>query len=1161
MQIRNSAAAARHCSLSPLSRRQDFLQLFAVLTFTAALIAPRVPMYGANPADGSIDATATAAVEWDGDIPGVPPAVGVVQESTCVDGGNCDIFTLTVNGAPEDWAGKQVVIKLTWDLPSTDYDLYVHKDSLSGTLVSKGSNGGSADANPTEDQAAVNPATSGTGKYIVHVLYGVTTPADQYHGAATVETAEGPTPEGDAPATRSANYIIGGMSFSDNIPLKAPLTLRDGEPSNRTDFLGNCYVGGIRGVPAGVDLWYIDLNPSSPTFDPKMRVPFYRGQPDAFSPTTEADLGGDGGGDIDLAVSFGLPTGQNIPTLAFSSLVLANISTANSVDGGKTFQKNPLGNGTGGAIVDDRQWEEFLGTDVVYLYYRTLAPAITQIQRSTDGGRTFGLAKTGGTTTQVGPIDVHQATGDVYGATSQGTVLVGLAPTPGAEPLTYTVSQAASDPNAVNHLFFIVKVADDGTAGGTLYVCYSNDHDIYLRHSTDKGTTWSVPVRVNDGTTTKTNVFPWMETGPTPGSVGVVWYGTPNPDNDDAAEWKVYFAQSFDATADMPTFRIAEVTEPEHVIHAANISEGGLTGAANRNLIDYFQVSFDPNGAAMIAYTDDHNDYDGHTYVSRQITGPSIIDGTALPQLAEGGGLYLPPGDEFPPRVPGLNGEQVVDHALDLQESSLARVKTPDASDVLSTRYDTSGTGESLAIAATMRVSDLSVIPGQTTWQMSFTANAPHSVVSPTGTYSFGASDHGDQFFLEADTNADGSMDYSYGTVARASDGKLIYTKIGNADTGQFNQDDNTISVQVTVAKLNAALPDGHTSITNGSVIAGLRSRSYTVEVVPPVSGQASRQGRRDIARGGTQFVVHDSAFPAPAATPASTPEPSPSVAPGTTPEPTPPRIQLANISSRVAVQTGNNVGIGGFIIRTTANKRVMVRGIGPSLKVGGTPLAGSLQDPVIELRDQSGALITSNDNWREGAEGAESQEAAITASGLAPADDKEAALIANLPGGNYTAIVKGAEDSEGLGLIEIYDLEAESFADLGNISTRGTVGTGDDVLIGGFIVRDTSSLNQSQSILVRGIGPSLPSNQVPGKLADPTLELFNAQGALLGSNDDWRAASNQAAINASTLAPLNDKEAAILSTLAPGAYTAVLRGANNTTGIGLVEVYNLGNQ
>ena len=316
---------------------------------------------------------------------------------------------------------------------------------------------------------------------------------------------------------RTANYITGGITFSNSIPLKAPVALRDGEPSNRTDFAGNAYVGAIRGFPAGVDIWRFDLNPLSPSFDPNMRVPIFRGQPDAFSPAgSEAELGGDGGGDIDLAVPFSLPPGQSQPTLAFSSLIAANVSTGKSTDLAATFQKNPIGNGTGGIIVDDRQWHEFLGNTSVYMWYRTLQPAVTQIQRSDDGGLTYGLAVTAGTTSQVGPIDVHQATGVVYAGTSQGTVAVGIPPAAGVAPTSYTVNQAASDPNGVAHLFFVTKVADDGTANGTVYVCYSNDTDILLKHSTDQGKTWSNPVRVNN-VGTNSNVFPWMETGPTQG--------------------------------------------------------------------------------------------------------------------------------------------------------------------------------------------------------------------------------------------------------------------------------------------------------------------------------------------------------------------------------------------------------------------------------------------------------------------------------------------------------------------------------------------------------------------------------------------------------------------------------------------------------------------
>jgi hypothetical protein len=348
--------------------------------------------------------------------------------------------------------------------------------------------------------------------------------------------------------------------------------------------------------------------------------------------------------------------------------------------------------------------------------------------------------------------------------------------------------------------------------------------------------------------------------------------------------------------------------------------------------------------------------------------------------------------------------------------------------------------------------------------------------------------------------------------------------------------------------------------IENGTVIAGLRSRSYTIEVVPPVSGQASRQGRRDIARGGTQLVVHDSAFPYPSPSASPTPLPELAASPGASPSPTAPTRTLANISTRVAVKPGEGAGIGGFIKRTGNSKRVLIRAVGPSISVDGKPVAGTLADPTIDVYDAAGQLVMSNDNWRSS-----SQQAAITASGLAPIDDREPAIILNLTGtearNKYTAIVRGKNDAEGIALVEVYDLEAESFADLGNVSTRGPVGTGNDVMIGGFIVRDVSFTNQSQNILVRGIGPSLTGAGVKGALADPFIDLHDAQGNIVASNDNWESSPDAAALTATGIAPSNPKEAAILRTLAPGAYTVVLRGADNGTGVGVVEAYNLGNQ
>jgi hypothetical protein len=398
-------------------------------------------------------------------------------------------------------------------------------------------------------------------------------------------------------------------------------------------------------------------------------------------------------------------------------------------------------------------------------------------------------------------------------------------------------------------------------------------------------------------------------------------------------------------------------------------------------------------------------------------------------------------------------------------------------------------------------------------------------------------------------------MSYTYGLTERASDGKLIYTMLGAADAGAFNLDDNTISVQVSVAKLNAVLTTaGRPLIGNGTVVAGLRSRSYTIEVVPPVSGQGSRQGRRDVARGGTQFIVHDSAMPSFPAGPTPTPYPPRFVPPGGTPAPTPPRRRLANLATRVNVQGGENDGIAGFIKRNTPAKRIMVRAVGPSIGID-----GALADPVLRVFDSTGAQIATNDSWRS------TQEAEITASGLAPTNDKEAAVIINLPASAantiFTAILSGANGGNGIGVVEVYDLDAESFADLGNVATRGFVGSGANVLIGGFIVQDDSFTGQPQNILVRGIGPSLSGAGVSNSLQDPVIELHDSQGATIISNNDWGTSPDAAALTTSGLAPTNPKESAILRTLAPGAYTVILSGVGGGTGVGSVEAYNLGNQ
>jgi hypothetical protein len=251
----------------------------------------------------------------------------------------------------------------------------------------------------------------------------------------------------------------------------------------------------------------------------------------------------------------------------------------------------------------------------------------------------------------------------------------------------------------------------------------------------------------------------------------------------------------------------------------------------------------------------------------------------------------------------------------------------------------------------------------------------------------------------------------------------------------------------------------------------------------------------------------------------------------------------LGNISTRLRVETGDNVLIGGFIVTGTQPKKVIVRAIGPSLS---GLFAGVLADPMLELRDSSGALIRANDNWRS------DQETEIIASTIPPSDDSESAIVATLPanGSAYTAIVRGANNGTGIGVVEAYDLNQAADSELANISTRGLVQTGDNVLIGGMIVLGQNPLR----VIVRAIGPSLT---VSGALADPTLELRDSDGALIDSNDNWRS-DHEAEIIATTIPPSNDQESAIVRNLAPGNYTAIVRGVNNTTGVAVVEAYAL---
>jgi hypothetical protein len=270
-------------------------------------------------------------------------------------------------------------------------------------------------------------------------------------------------------------------------------------------------------------------------------------------------------------------------------------------------------------------------------------------------------------------------------------------------------------------------------------------------------------------------------------------------------------------------------------------------------------------------------------------------------------------------------------------------------------------------------------------------------------------------------------------------------------------------------------------------------------------------------------------------------------------PPPMTPAKSLLNISTRMLTQTGDNVVIGGFIVkgmdtnqgtpRATDSKRVIVRAIGPSL-----PLVGRLADPVLELHGPDGAIIAANDNWN-------AHRADVIATGLPPPEEYEAAIVAILSPGAYTAILRGSAGTNGIAVVEAYDLNASASLRLANISTRGKVETGDNVMIGGWIIGGGESTN----VAIRAIGPSLTASGVGNALADPTLAVYNASGALIDQNDDWRT-NQERLLMAAGMAPQDNRESAVLLSLLPGNYTAIVRGKNDTTGVALVEAYRLDN-
>jgi hypothetical protein len=330
---------------------------------------------------------------------------------------------------------------------------------------------------------------------------------------------------------------------------------------------------------------------------------------------------------------------------------------------------------------------------------------------------------------------------------------------------------------------------------------------------------------------------------------------------------------------------------------------------------------------------------------------------------------------------------------------------------------------------------------------------------------------------------------------------------------------------------------------------------NYTLSVeITTFIGHGSYPASSSNSSGNFNFGLDLTPPPTPTPTATATGTPAPTSTPNPTATPaataTPSQVtQAVNLSTRLLVGTGDSVGIGGFIITGPDPKQVLLRAIGPSL--AGAGIANPLADPVLELHGPGSFVTITNNNWRE------TQEAEITATGIPPNSDLESAILVTLDPGAYTAILRGNGGTSGVALVEVYGLGV-SASKLANVSTRGFVRTGNDIVIAGFILSAGSS---NPRIILRGLGPSLAALGLSPVLANPTLELRDRNGALLIMNNDWQETAIEPPVFGTGLEPTHLLESAIGATLPPGAYTALLSGVNGGTGLGLVEVYDLGSQ
>ena len=708
------------------------------------------------------------------------------------------------------------------------------------------------------------------------------------------------------------------------------------------------------------------------------------------------------------------------------------------------------------------------------------------------------------------------------------------------------------------------------------------DTIIKYTYSTDQGNTWAPPIKVQTTGSPvgelHTNVFVWAVAGDD-GRVDIAWYGSPGqpihpsagPDSCGATcDWSVWMAQTLNGHAASPTFT-APIQASQHFVHRGSIQTliGGQTG--DRTLGDFIQIRMGPQGEARISYADSNSIDETlvpHGMFVQQNAGDSLLVASSpvnLPGLTPFNSITDPSGDGKY-EVSGTSSANMPQ--LDILSSSISVVSTTPCS-TADPCYKVIMQLNNLSLAPTTAQDPDPDLVWSTQWLVPSTSD----VTGGKNFHVYAESLNGAALQCFIGENAvtlvggGGVMTYPGNTALPAANCTSTLGANGNitifvpkslvAEAGPI---DNKLH-EVTAATMTLQQPANTVTSFGGvggslfNLIDVAQSYVFDPTVTPSPTPTATATA---------------TASPTSTATATASPSATPTATATATPTATPPPadVELVNISGRVVAQTGDKVGIAGFIVKGSGFKRFIARAIGPSITVNGQPVPGRLLDPILELHDSNGQTIT-NDNWRTGG-----QQTEIQQSGLAPSDDRESAIIRTVSAGNYTAIIRGANNTTGIGLIEVYDLGTLSTAEregtieqpdapnaaiqLGNLSVRADVQTDDNILIDGIILRG----GNPKRVLFRALGPSVKSNgaAVPGTLQNPVIELRDGNGVQLQSNDDWQQAPNASDIQATGLAPSDPKESAILMSLPAGNYTSLVRGVNRTTGIALSEAYKLDN-